>query len=825
MIADLRFAFRQLAKSPGFTAVAVLSLALGIGASTAIFSLLNAVLLRSLPVRAPHELRVVQWTGVNPRLNNYIGMDPIVKRGSFSVGSSFPHPAFRQFREHGGGLAAVFAFFQMPRVTATARGEARVASGLMVSGNFFAGYGASTLLGRPLAVEDEPTGAPLVTVITHGLWERRFGLDPAVLGQTLTLNQNAFTIVGVLPPEYVGPLPGDMAEFYVTFAAQPVLAANRTLDSANQWWLQVMARVAPGASEARAQAAFEVSFRGVLADSATKMEQPGIRLEKGAQGAARAIRERMALPLLALLGVVALVVAIACANVAGLLLARGAARRHEFAVRAAIGAGRWRLVRQALAESLLLGLAAAAAGLLIAGWGKTILLQSFGARLDNYRLDLSTDFRVLAFTLGVSLLTALVFGLLPALRASRVDPLEGLKSRSALAAPRLGLGKLLVAVQVGLSVLLVMGAGLMIRTFANLVRVDPGFNPANVLLFRVDPAQAGVTGASVGQFFAAARRSLAAIPGVRSVALTSLMLTGDGANTGAIEFPDRPAKAGETLQASELTVSDGFFATLGIPIVLGREFLSSDTAASLRVAVVNETFVRTFFAGEFPLGRTFALKGQPGLPFTVVGVCRDAKYASIRETIPPVMCFSHQQREYRASKFVIRSALPPLSLVPAARKAIATLNPHLPLSAIRTQEELVERSTAVDRLFAGLCGGLAGVAVLLACIGIYGLMTYNVARRTGEIGIRMALGATRRDIAWPILREALVLTSVGLAVGLPAALGLARVIRGQLYGVSPVDPLTLGLGSVGLMAVAVIAAWRPARRATRVNPVEALRAE
>ncbi len=824
---DVGFGLRSLRKSPGFTVVAVLSLGLAIGSGTSIFSLLNAVLLRALPVRAPHELRLVNWVGVNAKLNHYTGMDPVEARGNLRTGSSFPFPVYQAFRERSGRLASVFAFFSLNRLTVTARGEASATSGLMVSGNFFTDYGAATLIGRPLMAEDDRPGATPVTVITYGLWERRFGLDPEAIGQTITINQNVFTIVGVTPRDYVGPLPGDMAECYVTFAAQPALAANRPLDSANEWWVQIMARVASRSDEMQARAMCDAAFRGVLADSTTRMEQPGIRFEPGAQGAARRMREHMARPLFALLGIVGVVMAIACANVAGLLLARGAARQHEFAVRAAIGAGRWPLVRQALTESLLLALLAAGVGLILTGWGKTVLLGSLGPKLDAFRWDLSTDLNVLGFTLGLSLVTAVVFGLVPALRASRVDPLEGLKSRSALAAPRLRLGKVLVAAQVGFSALLVVGAGLFVRTFANLARVNPGFNPDHVLLFRVDPSQTGYKDEELARFFSEAERAIAAIPGVRAAAMSSMMLTAGASSSNLFKIPDRPALAGESREAYELHASAGFFATLGIPMVQGREFNPGDTATSLPVAVVNETFARKFFPGENPIGRTLDLSFSASRPqfFTIVGVSRDAKYANIRDAVPPVMCFCTQQEERDRMVFVVRSGLPPLSLVPAVRKTIARLNPNLPLSAIRTQAELVENSTAVDRLFAGLCSGLAGLALLLACIGLYGLMAYNVARRTSEIGVRMALGATQRAIAWPILRDALALAAVGLAVGLPAALAVAGLMRSQLYGVSPADPLTLAGGALLLIALAAFAAWMPARRASRIDPLAALRAE
>jgi predicted permease len=821
---DVRYALRQLARAPGFTAVTVLSLALGIGAGTAIFSLLNAVRLRALPVPAPHELRVVSWTGINVEMNGYTGDGLSFSRGGLSVGSSFPYPAYREFREHGLDSVAAFAVFPLPRVTALARGEATIADGLMVSGNFFSVYGALPFLGRPLVPEDDRAGAAPVAVITYGMWERQFGLDPHAVGQAVSLKQHAFTIVGVLPKDYVGPLLGDSAEFYVTFAAQPALEPDRPLNSADNWWVQIMARVPRRIDERQVQTAFSLRFQQVLATSTTKIGQPSILLQDGARGAGLTLRNRIAQPLLALLVVVGLVLMISCANVAGLLLARGAARRHEFATRIALGATRGRLVRQALTESLLLGLAAAGGGLLFAHWGVTALLGSIGAMPENFRFDVSLDANVLGFTFGVSVLTALVFGLLPALRASRVDPLAGLQNR-AIGAPRLRLGKLLVAVQVGVSVLLVVVAGLMIRTFANLVHVDPGFDPGNLLLFRIDPGQAGVSGPALATFYADARRSLAAIPGVRAVAASSLALADDSVEGTSIEIPGRPAPSGESRQTSLLVVSDGFLGTMGIPLLLGRDLAASDTAASTPVAVVNETFVRAFFPDEYPLGRTIVLHGGVDSTVTIVGIARDAKYASIRAAAPPLAYLPRSQQERGAMVFAIRSALRPLSLVPAARKAIAELNPNLPLTAVRTQADLVRQSVALDRLFAGLCGGMAGLALLLACIGLYGLLAYNVARRTGEIGVRLTLGATPREIAWPVVREALWLAAAGLAAGLPAALGLARLARSQLYEVSPTDPFTL-VGGLGLiLAVATAAAWLPARRAAKVDPVVALRAE
>ncbi len=822
---DLRYAARGLRRSPLFTVIAVFSLAIGIGASTAIFSVLNAAVLRPLPVRDPGALREVHWQGQKPSFYNYSGVGRRELGDGFLAGSSFPYPALAAFQQSSQDLASLFALTNLPRLIATARNESSLISGLMVSGNFFPAYGATTSLGRPLTPDDDRPGAEPVVVITHRLWSTAYHLDPNVLGETLSLNRQPFTIVGVLPPDFVGPLPGDMGDCYVTSAQQAHVEGNRPISSLNHWWVHLMARLAPGTTDAQLAAALSGPFAELLADSKSRLDHPGIRLEDGAHGAGITLRRGAVPPLLALLGFIAVVLAVACANVGGLLLARGAFRQHEFAVRAAIGANRTRLLRQSFAESVLLSAVATGVGLLFAAWIKAALLSNFDSLTEMIRIDLHNDGRVLAFTLLLALFTALLFGLLPALRAARSSPLSGLKQSTALAAPRLRMARLLVTAQVGLSTLLVVAGGLLIRTFGNLVQVDPGFDAANVLLFRIDPARAGVAEAELGPFFDSARDAVATLPGVRSVALTSLMLASDSSSTDAIRIPGQAPDANALADINVLAVSEGYFETLGIPLLRGREFLSTDDEASSRVAVVNESFVRTYFPTGPGLGQTFVLSSRSEVPITIVGICRDAKYASMRDEIGPLMCFPHRQSGYRANKFIIRTALPPLALVPAARQALTAINPHVPIATIRTQEQLVHHSLAFDRLLASLCGGLAGLSLLLSGIGLYGLLAYNVARRTSEIGIRMALGANRHDIAGPIVRDALKLTVFGLVVGLPAGLGIAHLMRSQLYGIGPADPLTLSLGVTLLLMLTVLAAWLPARRATRLDPLTALRSE
>ena len=818
---DIRYGFRMLGKNPSFTIVAVLTLALAIGANTSIFSILNAVLLRSLPVPNPHELRVINWLGRNPELSNYTGSGMEHTSGGLMYSGSFPYPAYRDFRDQGTGFSEVFAFFLLDNITVLTRGAASTADGLMVSGNFFPGYGARTLIGRTVTPEDDRLGVTPVAVITYRAWERCYALDPSVLGQTVTINQNRFAIIGVLSREFVGPLPGDPTDFYVPLSAQPQLASNRPLESPNHWWVQIMGRLARGANEAQAQASLEVLFRQVLSESTTKMEQPGIWLEDGSRGPLR-VRQHMAQPFWALLALVGLVLAIACANLASLLLVRGVSRRHEMAIRTALGAGRWRLIRQSFTESLMLSLAGAALGLLFALWCKELVLGLLIPVKENLHFDARTDANVLAFTLGLTVVTAVLFGLIPALRAARVDPAHGLKDRVAASAPRLRLGKVLVSIQVGLSILLVLAAGLSIQTFANLSRLDPGFDAENVLLFRLNTAQAGYEGQRRVSFFDGLRESIAAIPGVRAVALSDLALVGGWMSMNGISIPGRSANPDEHLQACQMVVSDSFFSTMGISLLLGRDFDEADNSHNPKVAIVNETFARSFLPDENPVGQTFTMGSTD---YRIVGVCRDAKYDNVRDDVPPIMYFAYRQMPTGAMYFEVRSSLPALSLVPAVRKAVAAFDETIPLENIKTQRQLLEQSIVMERLFASLCGSLALLALFLSCVGLYGVTAYTVTCRTSEIGIRMALGATPWCVAYPILREAVLLAAAGVAVGAPAALATARIIRSQLYGVEPHDPLTLAVAAIVLLAVAAFAAWIPARRAAKVDPMAALRYE
>jgi predicted permease len=819
---DIRYGVRMLRKSPGFTAVAVLSLALGIGANTAIFSMINGILYKSLPVRNPHELRLINWTCYmkKPRIRDLEGDFGYIKYHKYYCGS-FPYPAYRDFAEQAEGFSDIFAFSHGYPMTISAGGTASLANVQMVSGNFFKGYGARVLIGRPITPEDDHRNANPVTVITYGLWKRAFGLDPHVLGRTLALQNAAFTIIGVLPRRYIGPQAGGRrTDFYVPMVTQSQLMPDeKWLDSDNAWWVQMMGRLAPEANEAQVQTSLELLFSHVLSRSEAKIDQPGIFLQKGRHGVLMGRRET-AEPLWYLQGVVGLVLLIACTNLAGLLLARGVARQHEMAVRAAMGAGRWRLIRQSLTESMILSLTGVCLGLVFSVWIRAALTGFIIDPSDHQPFNLQVDANVLMFTLAVGVVTAILSGLFPALRAGNTNPSAGLKDSGSRGAPRLRLGKVLVSTQVGLSVLLVVAGGLLCRTLINLYRTDTGFDTENILLVGIKPFQSLSEVGNTREFHHTLRQKIAAIPGVKSVALSDRTLLRGKKRSPEISIPGRPDA--EQREPHELIVTDEYFATMGISLLAGRDFDATDTEDSQRVVIVNEEFGRLFFPDENPLGQFVTLRDKQ---YQIVGISSDHTYGGIRRGVPPILYRPHKQFWDPDMTYAIRSVLPPLSLVPTVRKAVAEVDRNLPLEGITTQKLAIKESFALERLFASLCGGLALLGLALSCIGLYGIMAYNVARRTGEVGIRLALGARPWDVAWPILREALTLAVIGIAIGLPVALALVRVIRGFLYDIGPHDPFTMIGVAVLIITVATLAAWIPARRAARIDPMNALRYE
>ena len=828
LINDIKYAFRQLRKSPGFTAIAVVSLALGIGANTAIFSIINGILYKSLPVRNPQELRVINWTCENrwPDMRYREGHYSSTDSGRRCCGS-FPYPAYRDFAEQAQGFSDLFTIsYSGQRVAINAGGVPTLASARMVSGNFFKGYGAPVLIGRPITPEDDRPDAPPVAVLTYPLWQLVFGLDPHVIGRTLTVRKTGFTIIGVLPQHYVGPLAGNMrADFYVPMMTQPLIMGEedgRLSSYDDWWWVQIMGRLAPGADEAQAQASLELLFCQVMNRSTVNLNGPGILLQKCQYGVLSG-RKSLAEVFWCLQGVVGLILLIACTNLAGLLLALGAARHHEMAVRAAIGAGRWRLIRQSLTECLILSMGGVCLGLLLSVWIRAIVVGYIFDPSSNRHINMQIDANVLMFALGTGVVTTLLSGLFPALRASRADPMDRLKDSGSHGAPRLRLAKVFVTAQVGLSVLFVVVGGLLSRTLINLYRADPGFDTENLLLVPIDPDKSLSPPKDGEIFLDAVCQKITGIPGVRSVALSDSTLTSGSGWSPDVLIPSHPdARPRESLM---LSISEGYFATVGINLLKGRNFLDTDTGKSQDVVIVNEEFARLFFPDENPLGQFIAIREEENHPYQIVGVCSNHKCRNLRRGVSPI--FYRPYRQYCTSTMIcmVRSVLPPLSLVPAVRKAVAEFDRNLPLEGITTQKLAIKESLRLEHLMTLLFGSFAVLGLTLSCIGLYGLMAYNVERRTGEMGIRKALGARPWDVARPILLEALILTAIGIIIGLPISLALVRLGRSFFYGIEPHDPLTVIGTIVIIIAVAVLATWIPARRAAKVDPMVALRYE
>ena len=831
---DVKYSFRMLVKSPGFTIVAVISLAVGIGANTVIFSAINGVLLNSLPVRNPDELRVISWTGSN--LSSIRGMTSD-SFGSTESGQqtflSFPYPVYRDFAEKAEGLSDLFAFSYFDDgMTVSADGVAVVAHGLMVSGNFFSGYGVRILIGRAITPQDDRADVSPTAVISHRFWQRYYACDPHVLGRTLMVNNVPFTIIGVLSQRYRGPLAGDPTDFYLPITAQPQLANGEDrLVRTDYWWVRIMGRLDSGAAEVQAHYSLEILFRGFLSTSESTMDEPTIVLADGKRGLYMSYAG-IASILTILQGLVGLILLIACANVASLLLARGAARQHDLSIRAALGAGRWRLIRLSLVESLILSLAAGAVGLVMGIWIKVAVagsMASFLARSQTHlsyvtdhqsagiRFDPGIDGTILAFVFGVALLTTFVFGLAPALRAGHVDPSEGLKDSRGRAAPRLRLGKGLIAVQAGLSMLLVFGAGLMTRTIVNLHAVDPGFDTENLLIFQLNPLDSLHKGDDLALFFDNVRETIAGIPGVQSVALSPASVLG-GSWYQELSIPGQHnVKFG----VPWYSISDGWFDTVGVRLLSGRDFSPSDTLSSQPVAIINEAFARKYFPDENPLGLSLVTEDED--EYQIVGLCGNHKSHLRKEPIP--ILYRPISRFARRIYFAVQSRLPPMSLVPAVRRAVAGIDRNLPLDGVTTQVRMLKESMGLERLLALFCGGLALLALSLSCIGLGGLMAYNVTRRTNEIGIRLALGAQPRDVAWSVLREAIVLAGMGIALGIPMALALATILDSIVFGIAAYDPTTMLASALVLVTVSAAAAWIPARRAAKIDPMEALRHE
>ncbi len=811
LLADLRYAARSLRANPGFTLVAVLSLGLGIGANTAIFSLINAVMLRSLPVQHPEE--IVQLT---------------MSEG----GVSFTNVQWEHIRDRQDALAGAFAFFDAT-FNLTTGGPVRRAAGAWVSGDYFNVLGVPAIAGRVLQPTDDVRGCPSVAVLSHSFWQREYGGSADAVGRTISLGGHPFEIVGVTAPGFAGIHVGRSAGVFAPLCTIDILRRGQAiLDSRSTWFLNIFGRLHPGGNLAEARAAVAVItpavFEATVPRHWTAAERDRYRartlsVEPAANGLSR-VRGQYREALFTLLMVVGVVLLIACANVAQLLLARATAREHEIAVRLAMGSGRLRLARQLLTESVLLALLGAAAGVLFARWSSGLIIGFLADGGRAVSLNLSLDFRVLAFTIAVATATGILFGLVPAWRSARVDPQMAMRGagRGQVGDTRQRFAKGIVVGQVALSLVLVVAAGLLVGSFKRLATLDPGFRPDGVLVVSADWSNLGLSDDRQRQFPRELLERLRAVPEVRQAGATLMTPISGPSWSEDVVVGGVAGDAPVWFNA----VSDGYLRTLGTDLLAGRDFTPQDKAGSAPVALVNRTLARRFFDDASPLGKQIRtiVHDSLGPPMEIVGVVEDAKYRRLDETMPATVYVPLEQTELWQLEFALRSDGAPSALIPAVTEAMRQINPAIALE-FSTLDDQLAISLARPRLLAALSGFFGALALLLAVIGLYGTMSYSVARRRSEIGIRIALGAARTGIVRMVAGEAGVVVASGVVLGALLALAATRLLAGFLYGVTASDPATLALSALTLATVAIAAGLIPAWRAAAVDPMVALREE
>ncbi len=832
---DIRYGFRTMAANKAFSALAILSLALGIGANTTIYSFMESILLRSLPVAEPESLVVLNWQSPPPQNANKEWVHVVhglqgrawpAGKGAMASGM-FPYGAFEMLRDENPVFSTVFGYFNGLNHSLAVRGQAMSVSTEYVTGDYFRGLSVSPAAGRLIDSEDDRPGAPPVAVISFATSQQRFGGPSNAIGQPVLVDNVPFTVVGVTPPEFFGVDPASVPDLYLPLHTNLLVDGPKAASmypDANFYWIEMMGRLRPGVSMAQAQAALAPRFHQWVAATATtdgeRAKLPALTLNPGAAGLG-SLRRQYSKPLFVLLAMVALILAIACANIANLLLARAAARRREMAVRLSLGAGRFRIVRQLLTESVMLASLGGALGVLFAIWGVRSLTLLFSRGQEKFTLHAELNWHVLGVTAALSVLCGLLFGLVPAIQATRPDVLPALKSGRG-GGSRHRAQNILVVAQIAMSFLILVAAGLFVQTLDKLHSIQLGYARENILLFSLNARQAGHRDPEIATFYADLRKRFESIPGVSSATLSQSSIINAGFVGSPVKGPMRIGAV--TIEGARvLGAGPRFLTTMQIPILAGREINDRDQPGSSPVAVISERLARTYFGNENPVGRRITLPEEKR-DLEIVGVSANVRYGGLKNDEHPMAVFvAVSQFTPDRATYALRTAGDPLRHVQSVREIVREADSSIPVTNVVTQAAEIDRTISREITFAKLCTSFAILALLTACVGLYGTMSYSVARQFSEIGLRMALGAQRGSMVWMVLRRVLRLAAVGLAISLPVALGASQLVKSFLFGTQPNDPWTLALAGAVLLIAAILAGYAPAMRASRIDPLMALR--
>ena len=827
---DVRYGCRAMAANKAFSLLAVLSLGLGIGANTAIYSFMESILLRSLPVADPESLVVLNWHSRPPRdgsrewvhvMQGVSGISWTGDKGAV-VSGMFPYGAFEALREENPVFSTLFGYFNGRNRNLAVRGQATSAAAEYVTGGYFRGLAVSPAAGRLIDSEDDRPGAAPVAVISFATSLQRFGGPPDAIGQTILIDNVPFTVIGVAPPQFFGVDPAAAPAVYLPLRANLLLdgpGADRMYRDGHYYWIEMMGRLRPGVSVAQAQAALAPRFHQWVAATAQtdgeRAKLPALILNPGAAGLG-SLRREYSKPLYVLLTMVGLILALACANIANLLMARAAARRREMAVRLSLGAGRFRLVRQLLTESVMLASIGGALGVLFAIWGVRSLTFLLSNGQENFTLRAELNWNVLGVTAALSVLCGVLFGLAPAIQSTRPDFTPALKS-GRMGGPRRRAQHVLVVAQIAISLLIIVAAGLFVRTLNKLHSVQLGYARENILLFSLNARQAGHRDPEIATFYADLRKRFESIPGVNSASLSQSSIVRAGHARGTMKVGAVAIEG-----ARVLVVGPRFLTTMQIPVLAGREIDDRDQPGATPVVVISERLARTYFGSDNPVGRRIEFLNEKR-EFEIVGVSANLRYGGLKAESPTTVFLAVSQVSPGGMTYALRTTGDPLRYVRSVHEIVREADSRVPVTNVVTQAAEIDRTISQEVTFAKLCTGFAVLALLIACVGLYGTMSYSVARQIGEIGIRMALGAQRSAVVWMVLRRVLLLAAAGLAISVPAALIASKLVESFLFETQRNDPGTLALAGAVLVAAAILAGYAPARRASRIDPLVALR--